>query len=108
MITRLTSFLSGPDVCPQLGNKHCPHYRESRIGDSSVFGTFLHLPIVGSLQRASDEAHLWCLASKDNAKIASDCQHIMSTKMASSAEEAGQLTNRAMKKGKGYPNASTV
>lgn len=32
----------------------------------------------------------------------------MSTKLASTAEEAGQLTDKAMRKGVGYSNASTV
>lgn len=74
MIAELTSFLGSPDACPQLGNKPCPHSRESHSVDSSVFDTFLHLLIVhsGSLQRVFDEAQLRCLASKDKNKVAND------------------------------------
>lgn len=56
-IPGLASFLSGPDVCPQLGNKSCPRSRESHSGDSSVCDTFPHLLIIhsGSLQRAFEE-----------------------------------------------------
>lgn len=97
-IARLTSFLSGPGVCPQLGNKFCPHSKESHIGDSFVFDTFLHSLIVhsGSLQRAFDEAHLWCLASKDKNKVANDCQTWYTSEKASISEGVGQV----VKKGK--------
>lgn len=88
-------------MCCQLGNKPCPHSKESRIGVSSVADTLLRLLIAhsGSLRRAVHEARLWCLASTDH-KVSNDGQTLDTKEMANTSEEVEQITDRAMKKGK--------
>lgn len=109
-IPGMASFLTGPDVCPQLGNKSCPRSRESHSGDSSVCDTFPHLLIIhgGSLQRAFEEVTCGAWLPKTIIKLQMIAKRGVSTRLTSTAEKAVQLTDKAMKEGKRYPNASTV